>query len=376
MKTIKNDSILKNKKIAFVHDEIVAFGGGERVLDTVHEILPWADFYTSIINSKLLSKSLFYKKIKTTWVQKLQIFKYRPLFIQLLSPFIWPTINLKKYDLIISHGGFYLSNMISLISSKPAVLVHYSISPPKNLYYSKNKRITEKILNLFYYPFLRVLDKYSISRVNNILAVSKDVKTRIQHIYSRKSQVVYPPVVIPAKMPSNKVRRSYYLYAGRLGSEKNLNLLINAFNKNGLPLYIAGIGKEEKALKNIAAKNIVFLGFKNKKDLDEILDKAKFFVHVAENDDFPLAPIEAMGHGVPLIVHNSGGTREAVIEGKTGIIFDNLTVGSLNKAILKAEKTEIDYSLCYRQAKKYREDRFKKEFLAALENAYKKSKTN
>jgi glycosyltransferase involved in cell wall biosynthesis len=88
----------------------------------------------------------------------------------------------------------------------------------------------------------------------------------------------------------------------------------------------------------------------------------------AEDEDFGMVPIEAMAYGTPVVVHHSGGFLETVVEGKTGIFFEEFSIKALGEAMKKLEKTQWDAEALYRHAKRFSKERFKKEILALIEN--------
>ena len=65
----------------------------------------------------------------------------------------------------------------------------------------------------------------------------------------------------------------------------------------------------------------------------EIYQNAKALIFPAEDEEFGIVPVESMGYGTPVIAYHSGGMIETIVDGKTGIFFDELTVESLVKAI-------------------------------------------
>ncbi len=68
-----------------------------------------------------------------------------------------------------------------------------------------------------------------------------------------------------------------------------------------------------------------------------------------------------MAVGTPVITLRSGGVVESIVEGKTGLFFDEPTVESLIKTIKKFEKSKIKSEDCIKQAKKFSKERFKRE---------------
>jgi glycosyltransferase involved in cell wall biosynthesis len=122
--------------------------------------------------------------------------------------------------------------------------------------------------------------------------------------------------------PASKLAANYFLVVSRLSAYKKIDKIIEAFNKLELPLLIVGDGAEKNKLKSMAGKNVFFLDFQNDVDLQKIYAGAKAFIF-ANEDDFGIAPVEAMSQGVPVLALRKGGVLETVIEGKTGELFDS-----------------------------------------------------
>lgn len=358
---------LENKKIAFVHDSIVEYGGGERVLELLPTIFPAADYYTSVIDLEILRQLSFSKQINSSWIQNLPHISKYPRLIQLLSPIIWPTFNVNKYDIVITHGGFYLSHLVNLsTNSRESIRIHYSLTPPKNLYYSEHTSTADKLLSL-YYPLLRYLEKLALERTNCIWTNSKHVSDRILKIYNRKSRVLYPPVKVPELKPSkNTSERKVFCYIGRITREKRVEIIVDAFNYLKLPILIIGQGKHKEALKKKAKKNIKFLDFVSDEKIEKILTKCSAFIHASIEEDFGIAPVEAMARGVPVIAHSSGGIQETIIDGKTGILYHGCTYNSLIDAVNRFKTMRFDPYECYKQAGKFHEKYFRNHIVEYL----------
>ena len=69
------------------------------------------------------------------------------------------------------------------------------------------------------------------------------------------------------------------------------------------------------------------------------MQKAKAFVFAAE-EDFGIIVVEAMACGTPVIALNKGGAKESVINGTTGILFDEQSSESIKNAVIQFENTD------------------------------------
>ena len=120
-------------------------------------------------------------------------------------------------------------------------------------------------------------------------------------------------------------RGNYYVAGGRIARAKHTDLIIETYKKNGLPLKVFGkgfAGFEDEIREMIKDhKNIEFLGEVSDAEKNGLLASAKGFVMASEDEDFGIAPAEAMMAGTPVICHRSGGPMETVKEGKTGVFF-------------------------------------------------------
>ena len=150
---------------------------------------------------------------------------------------------------------------------------------------------------------------------------------------------------------------------GRLTAAKNFDLIVKTFNKLGLPLKIYGAGPLQISLKNIAKGNIEFLGKVTDDEMTKLYNGAKAFILAQKDEDFGMTAVEAMGSGSTVIAFKGGGYLESVIDGKTGIFFDELSTESLSAAIKKFGKMKFKPENCVSQSKKFSSARFVKEML-------------
>lgn len=132
----------------------------------------------------------------------------------------------------------------------------------------------------------------------------------------------------PADLPRSPVESGggFILYAGRLTVGKGLETLIRAsVDVPTLPIRIAGTGVDEDRLQHIArslgASHVSFLGFVPPDELAMMRAKAEAVVLPSvQYENSPLAILEAMGDGLPVIASAIGGIPELVDDGESGIL--------------------------------------------------------
>lgn len=363
-----------NIKVAIVHDYLKEFGGAEKVVEALLEIWPDAPVYTTVFLPKYAGP---HRSRIEKWNIKTSILQYIPFKAKLVSlfrfvaPIIFYFTDLSKYDVVItSNAGTYTSPNFVKVGSKTLFIAYYH-TPPRYLYgypvandWTNNWfRRTLLVLGQIPMHFLRILDFKSAQLPKYIIANSQEVAKRIEKFYRRDATVIYPPVEIPdSSQFTVHSSRSYYLIGGRVSRHKGHDIAIKAFTKLGLPLKVFGgtfasYGLEQ--FKKNAGKNIEFLGEVSEKKKWELMRGAKAFIFPSEQEDFGIIPVEAMAAGTPVIALNQGGVKETVINGKTGLFFEERTPESLVKAVLKFEGMKFKQEDCINQAKKFSKERFK-----------------
>lgn len=116
-----------------------------------------------------------------------------------------------------------------------------------------------------------------------------------------------------------------YLYAGRLAPEKNLEVLLAAFEqvaaaRPAARLAIVGDGPARPRLEELASRKVTFCGVLRDRMLAAAYASADAFVFPSRTDTFGNAVLEAMASGLPVIVTREGGPAEQVEDGATGRI--------------------------------------------------------
>lgn len=355
-------------KVAIVHDYIKEYGGAERVLETLHEMFPNAPIFTTVYLPEYLGphKDRFMKwDIRPSFLQRIPFVGKLISPARLITPFIFRSMRFDDYDVVIvSATGAYSSN---LITKGKALHICYCHTPPRYLYgYPTARNVTSFVKPLVHVMnhIFRVLDFESSQNVDFFIANSKETASRIQKFYRREATVIYPPVDIPTlKVLRNKSKDGYYLAGGRLARAKRIDLAIKACTELGFPLKVfgksfAGYGVE---LQKIAGPTVEFVGEISEKEKYELMANAKAYIFPSEFEDFGITPVEAMGVGTPVIALRSGGVRETVLDGLTGVFFDKPTIAALKESLIRFEKIHIKPIDCIKQAKKFDVNRFKKD---------------
>ncbi len=366
-------------RVALVHDYLREYGGAERVLEALHELYPEAPLYTAFVDSKSLGphwQKFQNWDIHESWMTKIPGYKklYSPL--RLFANMFFEQFDLSEYDVVISSSNMYFAKAVLTKSWTPHIC--YCHTPPRSLYgYSTmtdwQKNVLTRWVGEWINATIRPKDYLAAQRVDHFIANSEEVKKRIEKFYQRDSTVIYPPVYVPSTLP-NESDRNYYLYVNRLAFSKHPELAIQVCTQLSLPLKVVGTGKMLEKLKEIAGPTVHFLEAVTDEELHELYAGAKALLYPVEDEDFGIVPVEAMGYGVPVIAHHSGGPKETIVDGKTGLFISELTVEALSEALKKCDEKKWDREKIHEHAKQFSTARFKKEIKEFVDKVAKEVK--
>ncbi len=113
-----------------------------------------------------------------------------------------------------------------------------------------------------------------------------------------------------------------FVYAGRLSREKGLPTLLRAVELAGVRLAVAGDGPLRASLEAAAPSTVRFLGRLDGDDVNRLLATSRAAVVPSEwAENAPMAVLEPMVLGRPVIATRMGGIPEQVRDGVDGVII-------------------------------------------------------
>jgi glycosyltransferase involved in cell wall biosynthesis len=349
--------------------------GGEKVLEQLLRMYPQAEIFTHVYRPDRVSPLIRRHKVHTTRVSRLPMASRMYQKYLSFMPRALEEIDLSGFDLVISSEAGPAKGVIAPVDAPHVCYCH---SPMRylwdqyNIYRDNAGFLTRQAMPWMVGP-LRDWDVVSAQRVDAIAANSRHVARRIEKYWRRDSQVIHPPVAVQEFAPvPPEDRGGFYLWAGELAPYKRPDIAVEAFTRMGKPLVvIGGPGKAERKLARAAGENIRFLGHVGFDKLRRYLSACRGLIFPGE-EDFGILPVEAMASGRPVIAYGRGGALDTVVDGKTGILFDEQSVEGLIGAVerFEAEGMEAaDPAMLLRHAAQFNEARFRSEFAAYLSAA-------
>ncbi|MEA5622830.1 glycosyltransferase family 4 protein [Nostoc sp. UHCC 0251] len=261
------------------------------------------------------------------------------VFGKSLAIFLWK-LSIQKIDVVhihISDGGSILRKAIlcavAFIFNKP-VLMHTN-GAEFHVTYAKLPQRAQQILSKVFQRcqgFIVLSESWQDYYVSNLGLTPKQV-------------IILPnPSELATQVPDRKNRTQISLVCcGRIGQRKGTFDLIEAFanlsdnQRKCTQLVIAGDGEIEKAQQLAASLNladqVTFLGWINSEKRDEVLSQADVFILPSYNEGLPLAILEAMGWGLPVISTPVGGISELVVSNQNGLLVTPGDIQQLSEAM-------------------------------------------
>ena len=363
---------MKQLKVAIVHDWLYG-GGAELVVEELHKLYPKAPIYTSYCSSQWRAR--LDNKVITGYLQNWPFAQLRK-FLPLLRQHWFKNLDLSGFDLVISSSGNGEARFAQV--KKPAVHVSYTHTPPHFYWrkydeYLKNpgfkpEWLVRMGLKLLVKP-LRKRDFQAAQKVDYFIANSSHIQNDIKVFYKRDSVVIHPPVDTENfSHKSNAIKspsKSGFVAWGRHVPYKRFDLAIKACNKLKLPLTIIGEGPATPALRQLAGPTITFAGFATKENLVKLAQNSQAFIFPAE-EDFGIAPVEALALGLPVIAYKSGGALDYVKEGVTGTFFSEQTAESLVAALKGFDIERFESSSIQEFSKQFSQSEFRKKVVSFI----------
>ena len=335
-------------KVAILHDYFDKTGGGERLVLNLAKALN-ADIYTGFIDRE--------KTFDTAGVKIISLgvgsggnILYRNRKIQ------------EKFSKLRLHYDFYIFSGVWCISAAenhhPNVLYLHTVprfAYDLREYYSNSMNPVSRIFFNRFVDAWRPGFEENMKHIDRICANSENVRNRLlRYVGSgayKKSTAVYTG--FDTGRFHYKKDAGFYLSTSRLDRLKRIDVVIDAFRKNGRQLIVASSGPDEKRLKRLAegCSNIRFVGRVSDERLRGLYATCRATIEAAVDEDLGLVPLESHASGKPCIAVKEGGFAETITE-KTGVFFEP-NADSLNRAIEKAEKIKWNPRYIISTAKKY-----------------------
>lgn len=340
--------------IALCHEWVTTWGGSEQVSREIAEALDIEDIYTYVADPAVTPKVFGQRRVHTSDLGKTRFAHDHWQWLLPLMPRWWRNLDLSSYEVVVTCSH---SAVNSVRVHGGAVLISYCCTPMR---YAWNWRTELRRLPFALRPILpvaaiglRSADKRRAQHVDLFLADSRNVAARIRSVYRKPSIVMYPPVDTNYFTPSNdQPREDFLLFAGRLVAYKRPDLVVRAATRERIPLVIAGSGPELPALRRLAGPTVDFLIEPTDAQLLDLYRRARALVFPGI-EDFGIVPVEAQSCGTPVIAYAAGGVLETVVDGITGMLYDDASIDGLICALDRFDASAMQPNVIRHHAERF-----------------------
>ena len=365
-----SDSNAPAMRVALVHDWLTGRRGGELVLAQLVRLFPDSEIFTLLHVPGSVGPDVESRPIHTSPLQRVPGVAHRYRTLLPLMPAALRFLDLRGFDLVVSS-----SHCVAKGAHVPPGVPHlaYVHSPMRYMwdqfdaYFGPGRAsLPVRLAASASRPALQAWDRRTAADPDALVANSQHVARRIARFWGREADVIHPPVDlarfgvqrVQAEAPA-AARGGYFLWLGALAPYKRVDLAVEAFRRTGQVLWIAGDGQDARLLREGLPPNVRWLGKVPDADVPGLYLGARALVFPGE-EDFGIAPLEALASGRPVIALARGGALETLTP-ETGVFFDSPTPEALVEALGRFEVFERGFSPARARARAelFSEERFR-----------------
>jgi glycosyltransferase involved in cell wall biosynthesis len=201
-------------------------------------------------------------------------------------------------------------------------------------------------------PTLRAWDRRVAQHPTVLLGNSTAVVDRIAAAYGRQAEVLHPPVEVDRWSTVPRREPEHFLWAGRLVAYKRPDIAVEAARISGEELVIVGSGPERARLEPAAPPNVRFVGHISDAELRDLLGAAHALVFPGE-EDFGIAPVEALAAGTPVVAYGAGGALDFIEPDVNGVLCPEQDAAAFAEAMKEARTAEWDTARVRHSAQRF-----------------------
>jgi glycosyltransferase involved in cell wall biosynthesis len=355
-------------RVAISHDWLTVPGGSEKVLLRLLELFPRAEIYTSVYDPEPWPAAISERNVHASFLNRVpRASRIYPKLLPLMNR-AFRSFDLSDFDLVVSSSHSCAKN----VRTPPEVLhVCYCHTPMRHAWEPRFLELERigPLGRLVLPPLLRRLRRQDLAGAagpQQFVANSRHVATRIANYYGRDARVIHPPVDVDRFLGVPRRPSDYYLFLGRLVPYKRADMAVAVCASLGRPLKVVGGGRAAAELRSLAGPDTEVLGEVGDERAAELLSGARALLFPGE-EDFGIVPVEAQAAGVPVVAYGVGGVRDSVVDGETGVLYDDQSAEGLAAAMRRFEDSSFGEDAIRSNARRFAPERFLERFADLIE---------
>lgn len=352
---------MKEIKVLMIGNHPSAKGG---ITSVIHQLLEYdwtadgikMEFIPTYIETKNLKKSLFFVVA----------------YMRILKRFLF-----QKPDVVHMHmsykGSFRRKQMIHRLCRRFGIkdIIHLHGSEFQKWYNESDESLQKKI---------RVL----LCESSAVIVLGEKWNQIIKGIDTNVNTIVVGNTVhIPMAQVKWNSERKQILFLGVLIQRKGvsdlldaIHLLVHSENADDMHFVIAGSGEEESTLTEKCIRlgiedYVTFAGWTDNKKKQELLSQSQLLVLPSYNEGLPIAILEAISYGMPVVATDVGDISAAVNDGKNGFLVQPGDVATLADRIRRVFENDEEYRRMGRVSRELAEKQFSDtKYFALIKECY------
>lgn len=353
---------MSRPRVAIAHDYLTQRGGAERVVLSLLKAFPDARIHTTLYDPDGTYPEFRDADVVTSPLNRVGALRRDH---RLALPLLAPASSRLRIDADVtvasSSGwahGFAAAGRLLVYAHAPARWLYRS---EEYLGGSLGTSPTGLALAALRPP-LRRWDRAAARRADAYLCNSRVVQERIRAAYGIDAAVVPPPFGVDTGGEDDPVpgledwADGYALVVSRLLPYKNVDRVIAALGGRHR-LVVVGSGPERDRLAQLAPEGVRLVQDLSDAQMRWVYRHATMLV-AASHEDFGLTPLEAGAFGRPVVALRGGGYLDTVVEGRTGLFFDEPTSAAIAAAVRAADAHPWDPATITAHVETFGEERF------------------
>ncbi len=356
-------------RVAMVHEWLTIPGGSEKVVMAILELLPQAELFTSVYDPEPWPPAITGRPVHASWLRRIPGATRNYTRLLPLMDAAFRSFDLSGFDLVVSSNHACAKNVITPPGVPHVCYCHTPMRYAWDPAFLEGEQLgaLARLLAPPATAWLRRVDRRRAAGPDVFIANSTFVAGRIREAYGRTSHVIHPPVEVARLLEVERDPDDAYLVFGRLVPYKRVDLAIQACERLGRRLIVAGEGRDLERLRRLAGPRTEFVGHVPDDEVPALFARSRALLFPGV-EDFGIVPVEAQAAGLPVIAHGVGGARDSILDGTTGVLYDAATGEGLSEAIERFESLTFATSELRANARRFAPDRFASELAELLES--------
>ena len=256
-----------------------------------------------------------------------------------------------KVDLIICHQIYTFPNIITYCIARfrkiPYVIMpHGSLEPYHESYHRWRKRLLR----------ILIINSFLKKAESVLVAHPSEMEHMPENLRSKGIVVGLGIDIIDRYAPKVFVpNRLVLTFVGRITKKKRVDLVIRSLPqfiqmRPEIDIHFNIVGDGEKSdvqfLQGLIqdldlSSKVDLLGWKNRYEIDEVLEKSDAYIHISENENFSISVAEALNHQLPVILSREVALASLVERFNAGLVVEERSVESIVLALLQVDASHL-----------------------------------